>query len=100
MLLASNGEETLQMLNERQPIDLIMLDIKMPVMGGFETLEHIRDSHPNIPVIAQTAYAMSNEKLMCLERGFTDYLSKPIEQKLLFDCINKHVLKKEYANIL
>jgi signal transduction histidine kinase/CheY-like chemotaxis protein/PAS domain-containing protein len=80
---ATNGVELLQLIKDRKP-DLILLDINMPIMNGFEVIRKIRESNPSIPIIAQTAYAMVEEKDKYLAVGCNDYISKPINTKLLF----------------
>lgn len=69
-------------------IDLILLDINMPVMSGFEFLSQIKSAGINIKIIAQTAYAMPEEKEKCLRSGCHGYISKPIRKSELFNLIN------------
>jgi PAS domain S-box-containing protein len=85
---AQNGLKLLEMIKAEIP-DLILLDINMPVLNGYQAIEKIRQSHPDLPVIAQTAYAMQNEKRAILEAGCNDYISKPIKKADLIDQISK-----------
>jgi CheY-like chemotaxis protein/anti-sigma regulatory factor (Ser/Thr protein kinase) len=93
ILHAQNGEEALEYLFCNPDIDLVLMDIKMPVMDGNQALEHIRKSGSDVPVIAQTAYATHLDKHECLNRGFTDFISKPISPGTLIEIINKYTAK-------
>lgn len=79
-LRASNGEEVLSIYRSGVQIDLIVMDVKMPVLSGLEATAEIRKSDKNIPIIALTAYALPGDKEMCMEAGSSDYISKPIEK--------------------
>lgn len=90
ILHAFNGKEALEML-ETNPVDLVLMDIKMPVMNGVEAMSQIKQRNLNIPVIAQTAYAFADEILKIREAGFSDYISKPILSKDLYALILKYL---------
>jgi two-component system chemotaxis sensor kinase CheA len=83
VLTASDGESALSLLKTEQSIDLILLDIMMPVMDGYEMLKRLRDdsSTRDIPVIAVTAKAMKGDDVKCIEAGASDYIPKPIDLK-------------------
>lgn len=83
VITAVNGQEAVLICSENRTIDLIMLDIKMPVMDGYSALREIRKIRPGIKIIAETAYALSGDKRKILEAGFDDYLPKPITQESL-----------------
>jgi CheY-like chemotaxis protein len=87
---AENGKELLQLMDEKTP-HLILLDIRMPVMSGLEALSEIKKSHPTLPVIAQTAHAMPEERQKCLNAGCDDYISKPINPKTLLEMIESYL---------
>jgi two-component system sensor histidine kinase EvgS len=89
---ANDGLELLSLMEKQIP-DLILLDINMPNMDGFECIQIIRKKHTDLPIIAQTAYAMGSEKKRALEAGFSDYLFKPIQRKNLFEMMYKHLNK-------
>ncbi len=89
VLHAENGKKAVDMINTKIELDLILLDIKMPIMDGFEAISLIRKVMPNIPIIAQTAYAFSEEKEKILSNGFNDYISKPINFEKLLEKIRK-----------
>ena len=75
------------MIKENVP-DLILLDINMPVMSGFEFLSEIKKEGIKTKIIAQTAYAMPHERERCLNAGCTGYISKPVKKLELFEVIN------------
>lgn len=77
--VAANGLEALQAL-ERQPYDLILMDVQMPEMDGLEASKKIRERWPNGPkIISITAYALEGDRERCLEAGTDDYISKPMQ---------------------
>lgn len=81
ILHAWNGEEAWQMFLDNPEIDLIFMDIKMPLMNGIEATEKIREINPDIPVIAQTAYSTPEEKKKAIAAGCDDFISKPISRE-------------------
>ncbi len=91
---ASNGLEMLEILKNVTP-DIILLDIKMPLMNGFEFLKIFGKSAVNIPVIAQTAYSMKGDKEKILSAGCYDYIAKPINEDILLQkmeqCFNHFI---------
>lgn len=84
---AVNGKAAIEICR-KEKIDIVLLDIKMPVMNGFDAIKIIRNDRPDLPVIAQTAYAMAEDQKRILKAGFNDYISKPIDRELLFEKIN------------
>jgi CheY-like chemotaxis protein len=92
----SNGKEVLEYL-ARQPYDLILMDIQMPEMDGYEATRSIRKSqnaYNQIPIIAMTANAMKGDDEKCFEAGMDDYLAKPIDPTLLQEKIDHWIGKK------
>ena len=87
-----NGLHLITLIEESIP-DLILLDINMPIMDGYKTIEKIRSMGISIPVIAQTAYAMPEERKKILAAGCDGYLSKPINTEKLFTLINRLMLE-------
>ncbi len=81
ILHARNGKEALEIFKKEKDIALVVMDIKMPVMGGFEATAAIKAIRPGVPVIAVTAYAQSGDRKKALEAGCDDYLSKPLTRK-------------------
>jgi len=93
---AFNGKEALEFLEENEHIDLILMDIMMPVMDGYEAMQEIRknDAIKHIPIIAVTAKAMKEDREKCIQSGADDYMSKPINLNILGGLIEQWSLKK------
>ena len=79
IIWAHDGWEALQACKTQQHIDLVLMDMKMPVMDGFKATKLIREFLPDIPIIAQTAYASEKDKIKVLECGCNDIISKPFD---------------------
>lgn len=87
---AKNGQEAVDLcLSDR--FDLVLMDIKMPVMNGYEAARRIKELKPNQVIIAQTAYAMANDREKSLEAGCNDYISKPVDFQKLVCLLQKHL---------
>jgi len=86
---AKDGIELLKILNSDRDIDLILMDIKMPRMNGYEAARKTREINKRIPIIAQTAYALPGDREKAIEAGCDDYIEKPIDRRLLIDLISK-----------
>ncbi len=83
---AENGEQAIALLEEENNFDLVLMDIMMPVMDGYETIANIRKNHKhkNLPIIALTAKAMKDDRSKCINAGANDYITKPVNiEKLL-----------------
>ena len=88
---AGNGSRAVEICKDSDHIDLVLMDIKMPVMDGMEAMKKIKELKPDLPVIALTAYAYADDKSRFLEAGFDEYLSKPVSQKELIDVVEKYI---------
>ena len=88
---AINGNEVLEIFKSEIDIDLILMDIKMPEMDGLEATKQIRKIDTEIPIIAQTAYAMAGDEKISLETGCNNYISKPIKKLDLMNMINNYL---------
>lgn len=88
---AKNGLEAIQLLKQNPDISLILMDIKMPEMDGLEATREIRKFNKKIPVIAQTAYALSGDKENSIQAGCTGYLTKPIQTTELFSILDNYL---------
>lgn len=88
---AENGEQAVEFVRSTADIDLILMDIRMPVMNGIEATKLIKQIRPNLPIIAQTAYAFNEEKNKILSIGCDDYLAKPLERTKLNELINMYL---------
>lgn len=84
------GLEAVQYCRSNPDIDLILMDIGMPVMDGYEATRRIREFNKNVVIIAQTAFAISSDSLKVKEAGCNDYLPKPINKEHLFELIQKY----------
>jgi CheY-like chemotaxis protein len=94
--LADNGKVAIQLLEQGFEYDLIIMDLQMPEMDGFETTVYIRQKLKlTIPIIAMTASALRNEKIKCIELGMNEYLNKPFVPADLFRELRRFLLKKE-----
>ena len=92
VIRAKNGKEAVDIISKHQGgIDLILMDLNMPVMDGYEAMRIIKAEHPSIPIIAQTAYTMNNDRHRCLEAGFNDYIAKPINRLALYRMVNENL---------
>ena len=90
--LAINGVEALQAIREAE-FDVILMDVQMPEMGGFEATARIRDEHlggAHIPIVAMTAHAMTGDRERCLAAGMDDYISKPLRASALIELVEKY----------
>ncbi|MBN1769569.1 MAG: response regulator [Prolixibacteraceae bacterium] len=86
-----NGIEAVDFAKEHPETKLILMDLQMPEMNGYDATREIKKLHPEIPIIAQTAFAMSDDRTKALEAGCDDYLAKPIRSKDLLDTVNKYL---------
>ncbi len=88
---AWDGKQAVELVNEHPEIDLVLMDIKMPVMGGYEATRQIKASKPDLPVIALTAYALPGDREKALNAGCDDYLAKPVSLKAFLSTVKKHL---------
>ncbi|MFA5863741.1 MAG: PAS domain S-box protein [Phycisphaerae bacterium] len=94
VIVANNGKEAIDLL-EKEKVDLVLMDVQMPEMGGYEATSVIRQREKttgrHVPIIAMTAHAMNTDRQKSLDVGMDDYVSKPIQKDVLFDIIEKLV---------
>jgi PAS domain S-box-containing protein len=85
-LKAENGEKALRVLEQEEDVNLVLMDVMMPIMDGYEAMKRIRASEKlrHVPIIALTAKAMKEDRKKCLEAGANDYLPKPVDPQRLF----------------
>ncbi len=94
ILHSKNGKDAVETyLQNRDSIDLILMDMKMPVMDGYESTRRIKEINPNIPIIAQTVFALGSEKKLLFEAGCNDFISKPIRPSLLYRILERYFEK-------
>ncbi|HOC36993.1 MAG TPA: PAS domain S-box protein [Tenuifilaceae bacterium] len=90
IISARNGADAVSMFLSNPDTDLILMDIKMPEMDGYEATKKIREVSSNVVIIAETAYAMTNDREKALSVGCNDYISKPINREKLLELVKKH----------
>ncbi len=90
---ARTGIEAVEVCHDNPDIDLILMDIQMPAMGGYEAAQQIRKFNKKVVIIAQTAYALSGDREKSIIAGCNDYIAKPINQAELQSLIQKHFEK-------
>jgi len=90
ILHARNGIEAIDIFKKNPDIDIILMDIKMPKMDGFEATKEIRSFNEDVIIIAQTAYALSNDRELAIKAGCNDHITKPIIKKELLSIISKY----------
>jgi CheY-like chemotaxis protein len=91
ILHAVNGREAVDICQNNDKIGVVLIDIKMPVMNGYEAIKKIRELRPDLPIIAQTAFALSNEMLKAFNAGSNDYISKPFRKQQLLAIVSKNM---------
>ncbi|WP_299211720.1 transporter substrate-binding domain-containing protein [uncultured Aquimarina sp.] len=87
---AKNGQEAVTICQENDNIDLVLMDIKMPIMNGYDATSYIKKMRPDLPVIAQTAYSIEEDVQKALDAGCDDFVSKPVDRKILKPMLNKY----------
>jgi len=92
---AGDGLEAINQFRKIKNIDLVIMDIQLPEMDGFEATRIIRSLNSNIPVIAQTAFAMSDDKEKMKLAGFDDYVSKPIDINHLLGIVHRWLTRSK-----
>lgn len=88
ILRAINGQEAVDICRENANVDLVFMDIKMPVMDGFEAFRIINSSDPEMPIIAQTAHSSIEDKEKIMQMGFTNYITKPLDKEKIFELLD------------
>jgi CheY-like chemotaxis protein len=92
IIWAKDGQEAVNMFRDNV-VDLVLMDLQLPIMDGYTATRQIKQINASIPVIAQTAHVMSGEREKCLEAGCDDYLAKPIRLQILMDTLSKFLNK-------
>ncbi len=92
LLQAYNGEEALAVFRQNPDIDLVLMDLKMNVMNGFEATKLLKQLKPNLPVIAVTAYALPSDKTKAFNAGCDDYITKPFRKDALVEVMGKYIM--------
>jgi len=99
VIFAENGQEALERLEEAgvAGIDVVLMDVQMPVMDGHEATRRIRDLAPELPVIGLTAHALAEEREKCLASGMVAHITKPIDAEELVRAVRRHAMPRQAA---
>lgn len=92
LIFVNNGLEAVEMVRDNLDIDLVLMDIRLPRMDGLEATGKIKELHPELPVIIQTAYALHSAQHEALDKGCDDFITKPIKMEKLMLILRKHLL--------
>jgi two-component system cell cycle response regulator DivK len=91
LFFVKDGIEAVNMIKENTEIDLVLMDIRLPRMNGFEATVKIKEINPEMPIIIQTAYEMSAAKDEAIKSGCNDFITKPIHIPTLFALLQRHL---------
>jgi len=91
LIHACDGQQAIDAVKTTPAIELVLMDIKMPNVNGLDATRQIKAIRPQLPVIAQTAYAMQDDEYKALQAGCNDYVSKPIDANKLIGLMKKHL---------
>jgi len=91
LIHACDGQQAIDAVKSNSKIDLILMDIKMPNVNGLDATRQIKAVRPQVPVIAQTAYAMQDDEYKALQAGCNEYISKPIDANKLIGLMKKYL---------
>lgn len=92
VIYTKTGEEAIDIIKKDHSVGLVLMDILLPGIDGLEATKQLKLINPRLPVIAQTAYAMHNDRERCIEAGCDDYISKPVDANLLILKMKKLLL--------
>jgi two-component system sensor histidine kinase/response regulator len=93
--IAGDGQKALDMVQGEESFDLVLMDVQMPIMDGLTATRHIREMGYNqLPIVAMTAHAMSNDRQLSLDAGMNDHVSKPINVAELLKTLVKWIAPK------
>ncbi len=89
LLWARNGEEAIEACKKDDHVDLVLMDLQMPNINGYQAREAIKEIFPDTPQIAQTAFAMADDEKRAMDAGFDAYISKPIRKNNLLALVGR-----------
>ena len=90
VLHAKSASESFKLIKQNPDVNIVLMDIKLPDMSGYEATKHLKQINPGLPVIAQTAYGMYGDREKALSCGCDEYIAKPIKQEALVKLVLKH----------
>ena len=93
LFIARTGLEAVKIVSDHPGIDLVLMDIRMPELNGYEATRRIREFNSKVVIIAQTAYGLAGDREKAIEAGCNDYISKPINRIELREMIDKYFYK-------
>jgi CheY-like chemotaxis protein len=88
-------DQALAALDAERPFDLVLMDMQMPVMDGYEATRRLRTEGYPGPIVALTAHAMATDRARCIEAGCDDYLSKPVDRAALLDLVCRFLAERK-----
>lgn len=91
IIRATNGQKAIDICRDDKSIDLVLMDIELPVLNGYEATREIKKIRPELPVVAQTAFAMMGERERSKEAGCNDYIAKPIRKEELMGILKRYL---------
>jgi len=91
LIWARNGEEAIEACKKEDKIDLVLMDLQMPNINGYQAREEIKKIFPDTPQIAQTAFAMADDEKRAMDAGFDAYISKPIRKNNLLSLVGRYL---------
>ena len=100
---ANNGEDAINQMKEGAnllQVDLIITDIRMPIVNGVEAIEYLRANAPSKPIIVLTAFPYADLATSLLEKGVKEYLEKPIEKEMLLEKVNKTIASSQKTGFI
>nr|NQU93053.1 response regulator [Bacteroidota bacterium] len=92
IIWVKDGDEAVEAYRKNPEIDVILMDIQLPTVNGFEATKQIREISSTVPVIAQTAFALIGDREKSLEAGCNDYIAKPIRKRLFLSVIARNLI--------
>lgn len=100
LLWAMDGEKAVEMAKDNENIDLILMDIRLPKMNGYDATREIRKFRKEVPIIAQTAYVMPEEKGKVLSVGCNDLLTKPLKKNTLLAKVSQYIDQDKHEEFI
>ncbi|MBP7497883.1 MAG: response regulator [Bacteroidales bacterium] len=91
VLRATDGREAIEMCEMNPKINLVLMDIQLPILNGYDATVEIKKSRENLPVLAQTAYVSETDKNRCFDCGCNEFIAKPIDKNTLLEIISKYI---------
>ncbi|MCH6255730.1 response regulator [Puniceicoccaceae bacterium K14] len=99
VLHAKDGNEAIEIVREQNNIDLVLMDLKMPGLNGFEASRMISKERPRLPIIAQSACVMTSEREDAMSAGCVDHISKPLNPRRFYELLNEHLNIENLATL-